>query len=426
MITAPLSFQQAETLRNMQRNPDCASVYDLIRVFEIDGSVDVDALAAAIGDLVSRHPALRTSVAQSGSEPLQSVSEHGSSDVERRSGYTDAGFARLLEQLVGERYGLQEAVSGAPFFRPLLYAGHSTHLLVLRVHHLVYDRWSESVLWRDLSELYAARLHGRPPSLPELPDTYAEFASAQRAEWPRLAEKAIPFWQAQLSGYPPEPISWPRTVGTGGDDGNQAADTIRSLSDDGLRRVRQAAQASKVFPFRVLLAATALAISRVTQRRDLLLGTSTANREDPRTHDVVGYFTNTRMTRIRLAEIGTCADVIRSANQSWLESDAFSDSYVDKILEGVGGDRPTMSRVELMGGPPVCELEGGGVRPISVVTESKHWRDVDFFWTPNNGSYALRLRHRVATVSEDLAHRIVDEIESALADIEAGRPTQRP
>src|SRR4029077_9715427 len=78
------------------------------------------------------------------------------------------------------------------------------HALLLTLHHIAADGWSEGVLRRELSALYAAALAGEPSPLAPLSIQYADFAAWQRA-WPEEALAAqLAHWQERLP-RPPRP-----------------------------------------------------------------------------------------------------------------------------------------------------------------------------------------------------------------------------
>ena len=86
----------------------------------------------------------------------------------------------------------------------LLRLGAQEHLLLLEMHHIASDRWSTSILLRELSALYTAFLRGEPSPLSDLPIQYADFAVWQR-EWlqGKVLETQLAYWKAHLEGASP-------------------------------------------------------------------------------------------------------------------------------------------------------------------------------------------------------------------------------
>ena len=87
-----------------------------------------------------------------------------------------------------------------PLFRVKLWRLHDTeHLLLMALHHIIFDEWSSGVLIRELGELYTALVEGRAAALPELPIQYADFACWQR-EWLQggVLNAQLHYWKQQL------------------------------------------------------------------------------------------------------------------------------------------------------------------------------------------------------------------------------------
>ena len=61
----------------------------------------------------------------------------------------------------------------------LLRLAEDDHILMLTVHHIVFDVWSLGVMQRELSTLYAGFTREEPASLAELPVQYTDFAAWQ-------------------------------------------------------------------------------------------------------------------------------------------------------------------------------------------------------------------------------------------------------
>ncbi len=297
-LLAAASFQQIDLLRQISERPESSSLSDSALVFQLAGPLDVCALRGALEDLIERHAVLRTTMQTAGSLLSQQVYARPLLPVEVcRSESLSA--EQVAAEAHASRLSPEEAASGAPLFGAKIVLCADLAVLILRIHHLITDAWSDALLLRDLSELYRVRVEARSPDLPELRLTYMDFARVQHADWPLLRRKVTQHWAKQLAGYPGY-VVWPEPAETP-DDPYICERVIRPLRAQTLLAVRLAARAHRVTPFLLLVAATTLAIGKVTGQYDLLIGSNVANREDLEKRDLIGYFTNTRLMRMALS-----------------------------------------------------------------------------------------------------------------------------
>src|SRR5262249_7046876 len=108
------------------------------------------------------------------------------------------------------RYRAQEEarrsfdLSRGPLLRVnLLRLSRDEHIVLVTMHHIVSDGWSEDVFERELTTLYEAYANQRPSPLDELMVQYGDYASWQH-EWlrgERLAAE-LSYWREQLGGAP--------------------------------------------------------------------------------------------------------------------------------------------------------------------------------------------------------------------------------
>ncbi|MFI9322648.1 condensation domain-containing protein [Kitasatospora aureofaciens] len=422
-LTAPLSYQQQELLRQIREAPQCAAMFDNVYLYELCGPVEIDCLAQAVRDVVQRHAALRTTIGTLEGEDVQRI------DPVVSDGILPVGSAETLDGLIADlsaRRLQSDAVSaGLPLFRAEAHRVGDRLLVSFSLHHLVSDGWSDAILWRDLSECYAARLDRRAPELPPLTGSYAEFARKQRRWWEESRSTVVSFWERELAGWTDD-IAWSR-IDPGANASYERDLEVLDLDPETVRRVRDTARTARVTPFIVLLAATAVGVSRLTGRHEVLLGSNVAGREDLSRLDAIGYFTNTRLTVARIRPGEPLSELVSSLRDHWFTGDQHRDAYIDQLSLALG--RPGVVKVDMLdlpgtsdspdsGLPAAPVLPGVEVKPVEVGSEDLHWRELHFNWVPVDGSYQLELRYRPARTARETVIGARDRIAEVLHDLD--------
>lgn len=174
--------------------------------FRLRGPLDRTVLRRALDAVTARHEVLRTRIVPSRGEPQQRVDPPDSGfrlAVDDLTGLPDAE-ARVTELVRRESFAPFD-MADAPLARGrLLILGPEHHVLVLTVHHAMFDGWSRSMMLRETGALYTALLRGEPDPLPPVPLQYTDFTRGQRT-WMAgpgpLAQET--YWTDLLEGAPP-------------------------------------------------------------------------------------------------------------------------------------------------------------------------------------------------------------------------------
>src|SRR6185295_16886982 len=160
----------------------------------------------------------------------------------------------------------------------LIRRGPDRHDALFVFHHIATDGWSISVFSREMAELYAAAMEGRPARLPALPIEVSDWAAWQR-DWlsGEVYDSQLAWWRERLAGAPEVldlPVDRPRPAST-----KSPAWLVRGeLSSAIFSLVSARSRAAGATPFMVLLAAWAGLLSRLGAGRDLVIGAPIANR----------------------------------------------------------------------------------------------------------------------------------------------------
>ncbi|HEV7215657.1 MAG TPA: SDR family NAD(P)-dependent oxidoreductase, partial [Chloroflexota bacterium] len=156
--TLPLSLPQRRLWFLDQVAPGNVS-YNVPIALRLRGDLDVAALEESLREIVRRHEVLRTTFRATDGEPYQVIVSDPAVTVsvldlpEDADGAGAAEVSRLARQEAQQPFVLTEA----PLLRArLLRLAADHHILLLTVHHIVFDGWSVGVFRRELAALYDA------------------------------------------------------------------------------------------------------------------------------------------------------------------------------------------------------------------------------------------------------------------------------
>ncbi len=228
----------------------------------------------------------------------------------------------------------------------LLRLGDEEHVLLVTLHHIISDGWSNGLFLRELAVLYEAFAAGRPSPLPELPIQYADFAEWQQ-DWlsgERL-EKELGWWRERLAGATAAldlPTDRPRpAVQTYR--GARLPLWIAPTATEGLRRLARSGEATL---YMVLLAAFDVLLRSWTGQDDLVVGSPVANRRRPEIEGLIGFFANTLVLRADLAGDPTFRELLVRVREAAHGAFAHQDLPFEKLVEELQLERD-LSRTPL-------------------------------------------------------------------------------
>ncbi|WP_240197409.1 amino acid adenylation domain-containing protein, partial [Nonomuraea lactucae] len=173
------------------------------------GPLDVPALRAALTAVADRHEALRWRVPQSGGVPSVTVAPPGEVPLP----VEDVTEPRLAEHLEAEARRTFDLESGPLWRARLLRLSAGEHVLAITAHHLVFDGWSQSVLYEDIGAAYRgerlapASVSASVPASAlrsALPSAPAPASAGGYTSWLAARETAadLDWWAAHLAGAP--------------------------------------------------------------------------------------------------------------------------------------------------------------------------------------------------------------------------------
>ena len=301
----------------------------------------MEVLQASLRRLMERHESLRTTFHLQEGMPFQHIWpalplcwQHQDL-AEQPEAEREARMERMVHQAWQQPFDLEEG----PLMRALLIQlGEQEHVFVLTLHHLVTDAWSNMVLLREITQLYAGLAGGQEADLPPLTIQYADYALWQQ-DWLKSSgmQEQLHYWKTQLDGSVPLqlPTDHPRPAILG----NQGAEYRWRLSEDLVEQIRQTSRREGVTLFMTLQAALQVLLARISGQEDIAVGTLIANRSRAECEPLVGFFVNALVLRTDLSGQPHFRQVLERVREVSLGAYAHQDLPFEKLVEELQPER---------------------------------------------------------------------------------------
>ena len=313
--TSALPASSAQQL--FWRMDDLLSGADFLNLpygYRLSGRLNLAALRRAIDAITARHGVLRTVFRERHGELVQVVRPRLRGGFKR---FDLASKPKPERDIELERLSRDDAMAifdlekAPPFRLTLIRLAAAEHILLVTMHHIIADQWSMRLFRKELAVFYKAFARGEPAAVAALPYQFVDFCRWQRQMFDAGGfDDQVEYWRTQLAGPLPRIDFTPA--------GNRhEKTTLRTgrLSMDMTAVVSAAihalARRRHTTPFVVVVAALNLWLYRLTGCRDLCVGTLVANRQQPHSEDLIGYFVNAVVLRTRVATGMSFDDLVR-------------------------------------------------------------------------------------------------------------------
>lgn len=413
-------------LDRMAADDDARARYNLGVAFYLDGELDAGRVQAAIQAIVARHAVLRTTYPDDeDGNPLACVASELRIDVPvidvagQGDGLvgTDDAVARMAAGYAQEPFDL----SAGPLLRArLLRLAADRHLLLLVVHHIVFDGWSAGVFVDEFSAHYAGR-ESAPPRL-----QYADYARAgARAEARGAWSRSLDYWRENLAHAPA--LSSPAAGRDAGERaGNHAANaaTFRQTVPGSLaRRLSDLARRHEATLFQALMTVFLMTLHRHAGQDDIVVGTDTAGREDPALSPLIGFFVNLLPIRSRALDGAPFPAWLARVRATLLDALEHQAVPFDRIVDTVGAARdrvrnPLVQVLFVMQNTLRLSLDLPGIaaRPLPLPASHARFelavfvheqaRELEIEWTYDTALFAPAAVERMAAIWAEVLHQI--------------------
>ncbi|MGW2100130.1 amino acid adenylation domain-containing protein [Streptomyces olivaceoviridis] len=416
----PLSFAQQRLWFLDQLAPGRAE-YAIPVGLRVQGDFAPDAFGTALTALTARHEILRTRFPADGTgRPYQVVDavREVPVDVHDARHLGDGAAREILHEAAGRPFDL----AAGPLLRAVaVRVADAEWLLLLAVHHIVSDGWSEGILARELGELYGAAVAGRPDALAPLGLQYADFASWQRAalDGPVLAGQSA-YWRERLAGV--QPLELPTDHRRPAERSGRGGTVSFAVPADVAGAARRLAAGQGASLFMSLLAVFQLLMAKYSGQEDIAVGTPVAGRNRAETEDLIGFFVNTLVLRTDLSGDPTFTELLARVKDTALGAYDHQDLPFERLVEELAPDRdlsrhPLFQTMFVLQNTPdghAWRLPGTVVEPFAVRAEEAKFDLTVFLTERPDGSLDGDVVFALDLFAPDTAERLAGHFTTLL------------
>src|SRR5215212_4090748 len=342
----PLSFAQSRLWFLDQLDPG-STAYNLPFAIRVTGRLDVVALERSLNAIVQRHEVLRTTFPAVDGQPIQVIAPTLTLELPLTDLRAMPAAEREREIFRYATHAVQQPFDlarGPLIAVKLLKLAADDYVILLIMHHIVFDGWSTGVLLQEIMALYDAFANRQPSPLPALPIQYADFAIWQR-EWLQgeVVRSQLAYWRQQLRGgranrtlptldLPLDRPRPPRQTHSG-------ARSFRAFPLALAESLTNLSQREGATLFMTLLAAFNVLLYRYTGQLDIIVGTPIANRDFVELEQLIGFFVNTLLLRSDLAGAPSFRRLLGRVREMTLEAYAHQNIPFEQVAHELQPER---------------------------------------------------------------------------------------
>lgn len=333
----PLSSAQQRLWFHDQLHPGNCT-YNLVEPFELNGLLNVDALSQALRIFVARHSVLTCRILDDRADAYMSPSLETSFQLQleeafdipshEREGYMQRALAAAATRPFDTRCG--------DMFRASLIAfSAQCHLLIIAVHHIVWDGWSTAIMAGEISEIYNALVAGRTPAESSDRLNFLDVAQWEQTQCAsRTFNTQLDYWVNQLGdnlpvlALPTTPVDTGRLTATGARHPFHLSATLTARFDALCAKLG-------VTPFMGYMTAWQLLLHWWCQQDDIVVGTAAGHRSRPELAGVIGFMVNSLAIRTRFQRHDVFADLCLRVKQTCLDAYRHQDLPFDQIVNAL-------------------------------------------------------------------------------------------
>ena len=333
-----LSYAQ-ERLLFMDRLSPGNPFYNMPQGYDIEGSLDPEALSLAWLDLVRRHETLRSVFPhdERGIPCVRFIApERCALEIRDLRDCTDEEKVFIVETAKENEVTLSFNLAEGPLTRgTLFHLAERRFVFLFNFHHCIVDGWSMAIFNKELFHAYEARKRGSDVVFSPLAATHGQFAAWQRKRMEgQEGQREYDWWRSYLSDvkdlslYTDKPRPAIQRF---------KGDQVRFTVPLSLRKkLEKLAERTGASPFMLWMALYSILLGRYSGQRRFTVGSALAGRAHPATEGIVGFLVNNMVVKVENRPDASFVSHLEETRQSVLQSFTHGELPFQMLAQGLG------------------------------------------------------------------------------------------
>lgn len=331
----PLSSSQ-ERLWFMEQFESGTNAFHIPTLYEITPDLNVEGLIWALQKVIQRHESLRSTIGQVISTGISMQKVHSDPLViDKITLNSNDEFESELRAEINRPFNLKEEYPiRAKMFsvKSANSANPSKTWMLINKHHIASDAWSEDIFQKELTMYYTAHADNEKTFELPLPEIqYKDYALWQKLQCnEEVLSRQLAYWKNKLDGY--QKLQFPADYIRPAKSDYRGDRVYYTMNRDLTSKLRSFSKESGVTLQSVMLAGFGILLSKYTGQKDIVIGTPTANRNPRQTEDVIGFFINNQINRIKIDKLQSFAQLAQQIHDDQTEAQLHQDMPFEKLV----------------------------------------------------------------------------------------------
>uniref|UniRef100_UPI0004916139 non-ribosomal peptide synthetase n=1 Tax=Tenacibaculum ovolyticum TaxID=104270 RepID=UPI0004916139 len=312
--------------------------YNVSSVLQLKGNLNKTLLESSLREIVNRHETLRSLIKEDKDIPYLDFLSSENWTIDFKDSIEDTRLNEEIELLTSKPFNLAEDFK---LRAHIIQQASNVNMLVLVMHHIASDGWSESILVEELLELYEAGINNKTPKLPELKIQYTDYILWQQKKKHTLEDQTN-YWKNQLADV--TKLNFPTdytNVVNPSNDGNSVLTTINKNLLDKLKLL-STNNGSTLYI--TLLSAFKILLYKYTGQQDICVGTPVAGRTSQEIENLIGFFINMLVIRSEVKPEINFTKFLSEVKNTSLDAYTNQEIPFEKVVEATVKQRDISDR----------------------------------------------------------------------------------